>query len=133
MKDTLSEMWNRYNLLSSFKIEMNKKGYVARDMYIIQIQLDIIKKFIDIESMSVLNELIKKTYFRLLKSIKKGTEYLPDIAHNPENWVLNPIEKDKTAWISNDVMIFCTKTNCAVFSKISRNSEGYHYVDNKWQ
>jgi hypothetical protein len=130
----LSSMWNKYNLYYYFKNEMNKKGYVGKDIYCLQVQINLLKDFINTESINVLNDfLLKKTYFRLLKSINKGLEYLPDIINNPENWVLNSIENDKDAWISEDVMIFTTRTNCAVFSKLSRKNEGYHYIDNKYQ
>jgi len=133
MKNTLLEMWLKYNLLLSFKNEMNKLGYASRDLYCLHVQLEILMDLIKIESESILNELLKKTYFRLLKKINKGIEYLPDIISNPEDWCLNSIENDTDAWIDLDVLIFTTKTKTAVFSKLSRKSDGNLYVDNKWQ
>lgn len=134
MQNTLSEMWNKYNLLLSFKTEMNRKGYSNRDLYCLRVQLDLLMELIEIESMNVLELLVKnKTYFRLLKEIVRGIEYLPNILEDPEGWILNPIEKDQYAWIDKDVMVFSTRTNIAVFSKITRNGLGYHYSDGKYQ
>lgn len=133
MQNILAEMWDKYNTLSSFKGKMNKLGYVARDLYVIDVQLNLLQELIEIESQNVLGELLKKTYYRLLKHIDRGVEYLPDVVTNSENWVLNGIEKDKEAWISKDVLIFTTKTSQAVFSKISRKTQGYKYVDGKFQ
>lgn len=129
----LSKMWDKYNILFAFKNEMNKYGYSLKDLYCIQLQLSLLKELIEVESVNVLNEMLKKTYYRLLRHIDKGIEYLPDIVLNPENWVLNGIEKDKNAWLDKDCLIFTCRTNCAVFSKISRKSQGYKYVDNKFQ
>lgn len=133
MQNTLSKLWSKYNLLSSFKDEMNKKGYSLRDLYCIQIQLNLLREIIELESNNILSELLKKTFYRLLKHIDRGIEYLPDIISNSEEWVLNPIEKDKDAWISKDVLIFSTKTNVVVYSKIIRKNTGYKYIDSKWQ
>lgn len=134
MHNTLSAMWYKYNLLNSFKIELNKKGYSSRDLYGIESQLNILSEFIEIESFNVLSNFLKaKTYFRLLKSISKGIEYLPEIVLNSEGWVLNHIDNDNESCISKDVLIFITKANILVFSKISRNDSGLHYEDGKYQ
>ena len=133
MQNTLFEMWKKYNLLLLFKNEMNKLGYASRDLYPIEKQMDILKEFIELESENVLSLLLRKTYYRLLKNINKGIEYLPEIVESPENWILNPIEKDIDAWIDSDVMIFTTKSKVAVFSKLSRKDSGSHYIDGKWQ
>jgi hypothetical protein len=133
MTDVLSELWQKHKLLTIFKTEMNKRGYAGRDLFVLQIQIDLLNKIIEMESMNILNELLKKTYFRLLKSIDKGVEYLPDILLNPEQYVLNTIDKDKEAWIDNNTLIFTTRNDTAAFSKVSRKSDGYSYVDNKWQ
>lgn len=133
MQTILSKMWEKYNLLSAFKIEMNKRGYVAKDVYILQSQLDLLKEVIELESMNVLNEWLKKTYYRLLVKINKGIEYLPDLVENPEQYILNPIEKDKESWIDDEVLIFSTRTHIAVFSKISRKDQGFRYIDFKYQ
>jgi len=133
MKNTLLEMWQKYNLLLSFKNEMNKRGYTSRDLYCLHVQISLLMKLIEIESEGILGELLKKTYFRLLKKINRGIEYLPEIIENPEDWCLNKIENDSEAWIDSDVLIFSTKSSVAVFSKLSRKESGYRYTDSKFQ
>jgi len=133
MQNTLSEMWKRYNLLLSFKNEMNKRGYASKDLYSIEMQMEVLMVLIEIESENVLESLLKKTYFRLPKKINRGIEYLSDIQNNPEDWVLNKIENDTDAWIDSDVLIFTTKSNVVVFSRLSRKSDGAKYIDGKFQ
>jgi len=133
MQNTLSKMWNKYNLLLSFKNEMNKLGYPSKDLYCLHVQLYLLMELIEIESENVLEQLLKKTYFRLLKKINRGIEYLSDIQNNPEDWVLNKIENDIDAWIDSDVLIFSCKSTVAVFSKLSRKSDGAKYIDGKFQ
>ena len=134
MQNTLSEMWKKYNLLYSFKTELNKKGY-SRDLYSIEVQLNLLIELIRIESNVVLEQFLQRTYYRLFKSINRGIEQLPYIISESDEgkWVLNPIEKDQEAWISNSVLIFTTKSNIAVFSKISRKNDGQKYQDGKYQ
>ena len=133
MQNTLSEMWKRYNLLLSFKNEMNLRGYASKDLYSIEMQMEVLMELIHVESENVLESLLKKTYFRLLKKINRGIEYLSDIQNNPEDWVLNKIENDTDAWIDSDVLIFTTKSNVVVFSRLSRKSDGAKYIDGKFQ
>jgi len=134
MQNTLSEMWNKYNLLLSFKNEMNKLGYPSKDLYCLHVQLYLLMELIEIESENVLEVLIKdKTYFRLLKKINRGVGYLIDIIEYPENWVLNKIENDTDAWIDSNVLIFTCRNVTAVFSKLSRKSDGAKYIDGKFQ
>jgi len=134
MQNTLSEMWNKYNLLLSFKNEMNKLGYPSKDLYCLHVQLYLLMELIEIESENVLEVLIKeKTYFRLLKKINRGVEYLIDIIEYPENWVLNKIENDTDAWIDSNVLIFTCRNVTVVFSKLSRKSDGAKYLDGKFQ
>ena len=133
MQNTLLEMWKRYNLLLSFKNEMNLRGYASKDLYSIEMQMEVLMGLIEIESENVLESLLKKTYFRLLKKINKGIEHLSDIQNNPEDWILNKIENDTDAWIDSDVLIFTTKSNIVAFSKLSRKSDGAKYIDGKFQ
>lgn len=134
MQNTLSEMWRKYNLLMSFKVEMNKRGYAKKDLYCIYVQLSLLMELIQIESNSILSEFIqRKSYFRLLKRINRGIEYLPLIIESPEDWVLNKIENDPDAWVDSNTLIFSTKSNVLAFSKLSRKSDGSQYIDNKWQ
>jgi len=135
MQNTLLEMWKRYNLLLSFKVEMNKRGHASKDLYCLHAQLYLLMELIEIESESVLSLLLQKTYFRIFQSIDKGIEYLPEIVYDPEGWTLNKIEDDNDAWISKDVLIFTCKSTVATFSRISRKETGYRYVlsSSKWQ
>ena len=134
MQNMLSEMWRKYNLLFSFKNEMNKLGYPSKDLYCLHVQLYLLMELIEIESENVLEVLIKeKTYFRLLKKINRGVEYLIDIIEYPEEWVLNKIENDTDAWIDSNVLIFTCRNVTAVFSNLSRKSDGAKYVDGKFQ
>ena len=134
MQNTLSEMWKRYNLLLSFKNEMNLRGYASKDLYSIEIQMEVLMELIHVESENVLEVLIKeKTYFRLLKKINRGVEYLINIIESPEEWILNKIENDIDAWIDSDVLIFSCRNVTAVFSKLSRKSDGAKYNDGKFQ
>jgi len=135
MQNMLSEMWNKYNLLLSFKNEMNKLGYPSKDLYCLHVQLYLLMELIEIESENVLTLLLQKTYFRIFQSIDKGIEYLPDIINDPEGWTLHKIEDDNDAWVSKDVLIFTCKSTVATFSKISRKQNGYKYVlsSGKWQ
>lgn len=133
MQNTLSMMWEKYNLFLNFKNEMNKLGYSTKDLYCLHVQMDILMELIENESEKVLSSFLQKTYYRLLKKINKGVEYLYEIVENPEDWVLNQIEDDINAWIDTDVLIFTTKSKTAVFSKISRKSDGSHYIDGKFQ
>lgn len=133
MSTILSEMIYKYELLSQFKNEMNDIGYTSRDLYLVQTQQGLLKELIDLESENVLKELLKKTYYRLLKSIDKGIEYIPKIIDNPTEWTLDTIDNDKEAWISKDVLILTCRNGTIVFSKITRKTTGAKYIDNKWQ
>jgi len=134
MQNTLSEMWKKHDLLIDFKILMNKRGYAKKDLYCIYSQIKVLNELIEFESNLMLSDLLKKTYFRLLKRINKGIEYLPSIIDSPEEWILNKIENDPSAWVDANTLIFSTKSNVLVFSNISRNTLGYQkYIDNKWQ
>lgn len=113
---------------------MNKRGYASRDLYSIHVQLCLLMELIEIESIDILDDLLKKkTYFRLLRKINRGIEYLHEIVDLPENWSLNTIEKDTDAWIDPNVLIFTTKSKVAVFSKLSRKNDGSLYIDGKFQ
>ena len=134
MQNTLSEMWKRYDLLVTFKIEMNKRGYPKKDLYCIYVNLDALMELIEFESKILLSELLKKSYFRMLKQINKGIEYLPSIIEFPEEWTLDKVENDLSAWVDANTLIFSTKKNVLVFSNTSRSTLGsQRYIDNKWQ
>jgi hypothetical protein len=133
MNNTLSEMWKRYNLLSDFKKGMNTRGYVGRDLFVLDAQISLLKELIDTDSMNVLGEFItKKSYYRLLKSIDKGIELLPDLIENPDRFVLYNIDKYPESWVETNNLIFTCKSGIGVFSK-SQKDFASHYVDNKFQ
>ena len=106
---------------------------LRKNLYCIYCQIETLIELIDTESTILLSELLKKTYFRLLKRINKGIEYLPSIIEFPEDWILNKIENDPDAWVDVNTLIFSTKNNVLAFSNISRNVVGSQYIDNKWQ
>lgn len=131
LQNTLEVMWNQFYILNNLKYGLLNKGYVYKDIQYLYGQIDLANKLIDQESFIVLNELLRKTYFRLLKRIDKGQDVIIKIINNPTEWVLTPIEKYKEAWIEDEVLIFTTENKCGVFSK--NKAEGYKYFDNKWQ
>ena len=100
---------------------MNKFGYASKDLYSIEMQMEVLMVLIEIESENVLESLLKKTYFRLLKKINRGIEYLSDIIETPEEWVLNKIENDIDAWTdSSGVSIISGKYSIPLFIFLSK-------------
>jgi len=52
----------------------------------------------------------------------------------PEEWTLDKVENDLSAWVDANTLIFSTKKNVLVFSNTSRSTLGsQRYIDNKWQ
>lgn len=132
MKTALEQMWYDYHLVSEFKKELINQGYVFKDVLFLEGIVYELERNIKDESLNVMNDLLRKTYFRLLVRIDKGNKLLLDIVNNPSQWELAPIEQFPLAWIQEDVLIFTTESKCAVFSKNSI-SNSFKYVDNKWQ
>jgi hypothetical protein len=132
MKSSLEQMWWDYNLITDFKKEMLRCGNIYKDVLFLEGILYGLNKNIDNESLNVLNDLLRKTYFRLLIKINKGREHLIDIVNNSSHWNLAPIESYPEAWIQDDVLIFTTEKKCAVFCK-KEVENNYKYTDNKWQ
>ena len=133
MKSAIENLWNEYNLIESFKNGLYKKGYTHKDLFFLNFELKRLLKLIDTESLNVLNDLLRKTYFRLLVKIDKGIEYLPDIVNNPENWTLGVVENDIESWVDKDTLVFTTETKNLIFSSINRHKGDFKYIDNKWQ
>jgi len=133
MQNTLETIWRKYDALFFLKNELNKKGYPSKDLGFIDPQLDLLMELIEIESLNVINSLLKKTYYRLLEKIIRGIEYIPSIYSESDNWILNKIDDDKEAWIDKNVLVISTKNNILVFSKKSRKSDGNSFTDGKWQ
>jgi hypothetical protein len=125
-------MWYDYNLILSFRKELINKGYISKQLLFLDGILFQLEKNIRTESFDVMNDLLRKTYYRLLENIDKGSSFLPEIINNPRDWFLIPLEKYDIAWIKNDVLIFTTESKRAVFSKEYVDG-GFKYEDNKWQ
>lgn len=126
----LEKMFYKLNLLTYFKNELINKGYALKSIAWIDGQLDLLKDLIKQESFNVLNELLRKTNYRLLKQIDKGTENLIAICNNPEEWKLGKIEDYPDEWTNKESLIFSTERQTLVFSK---NINGMRYLNNKWQ
>jgi hypothetical protein len=133
MKNTLEYLWFKYNLLIDFRNKLYEKGYVFKDVYFLNIQIELLDKIIQNESYNILNDLLRKTYYRLLIRIDKGHCNLINIIRNPSEWTINPIDKDVEAWVDENTLIFTTETKCAVFTHSERKIGQYKYIDNKWQ
>lgn len=126
----LEEMYYKLKLLTYFKNELTNKGYTLKTVAWIDGQLDLLKNLIKQESFNVLNELLRKTNYRLLKKINKGTENLIAICNSPEEWQLGKIEDYSNEWTNKESLIFSTERQTLVFSK---NINGMRYLNNKWQ
>lgn len=126
----LEKMFYKLNLLIYFKNELINKGHTLKSIAWIDGQLDLLKDLIKQESFNVLNELLRKTNYRLLKQIDKGTENLIAICNNPEEWKLGKIEDYPDEWANKESLIFSTERQTLVFSK---NINGMRYLNNKWQ
>lgn len=126
----LEEMFCRLNLLTYFKKELTNKGYTLKTVVWIDAQLDLLQDLIKQESFDVLNELLRKTNYRLLKQIDKGRENLIAICFNPNEWQLGRIEDNAKEWTNKEALIFSTERQTLVFSK---TIDGQKYLDNKWQ
>lgn len=133
MKNTLELLWYKYSLFSEFKNKLYEKEYIPKEIYFLNSQIELLNELIKNESLNVLNDLLRKTYYRLLVRIDRGQHNLINIINNPSEWLINPIEKDADSWIDNNVLIFTTETKCAVFTHINRKVGQYKYIDNKWQ
>jgi hypothetical protein len=133
LNSTLENLWHEYDLILFFRNALYKKEYSFKDVYFLNFEINRLEKLIQDESIISLNEMLRKTYYRLLKSINKGQKYLVNIINYPNQWTINPIEKDNEAWISDNVLIFTTENKCAVFSHIDRKVGQFKYVDSKWQ
>ena len=126
----IEEMYHHYNLLNFMKIELTNKGYNFKSLAWINGQLDLLNNLIKQESFNVLNVLLRKTNYRLLKTIDKGQENLIDIYNNPYEWQLGALENNPNEWFSSKSLIFSTERQKLVFSK---NIDGYKYINSKWQ
>lgn len=93
-------------------------------------QIEILNELIKEESFNQLDQLLRKTNYRLLKQIEKGEEYLVSIINQPEQWKLCKLEEHWNEWLDNDSLIFSTEREILAFTK---TDYGQKYINNKWQ
>lgn len=126
----LETMWQRYKILSFLKNGLVEKGYNFKSLSYINSQLEILNKLIKEESFDVLEQLLRKTNYRLLKQIEKGEINLVSIINYPEQWRLCKIENHCEEWFNNCSLIFSTERELLCFTQ---NNYGQEYINNKWQ
>jgi len=123
-------MWQRYNNLMFIKSGLIGQGHNFKSLSYINAQIEILNKLIKEESFNILDQLLRKTNFRLLKTIEKGEENLVSINNYPEQWRLCKIDDNYNEWLNNDALIFSTERETLCFT---RNEYGQKYINNKWQ
>lgn len=126
----LEKMYKRCKILTVFRDKLTDMGYSNKQLAVISGQISILDELIQHESFNVMDEILRKTNYRLLKSIDKGLHNLIEIYDNPYDWQLVELEGNNKEWFSDDVLIFSTERQTLVFSK---NIDGQKYVNNKWQ
>jgi hypothetical protein len=126
----LEDMISQYKILSFIKNELTNRGHNYKELAGINAQLDLLNQFIKCESFNILDELLRKTNYRLLKSIDKGMNNLVEIYNNPYEWQLGSLENNNQELFNTEALIFSTERQILVFSK---NIEGHRYLNNKWQ
>ena len=126
----LEMMWDRYKTLVYLKNGLVNKGYNFKSLTYLNSQIEILNKLIKEESFNILDQLLRKTNYRLLKQIEKGEENLVSISNYPEWWRLCKIEDHRNEWINNSSLIFSTEREVLCFTM---NDYGQKYINNKWQ
>lgn len=126
----LEEMCIRYRVLNAFKSELIGLGHNFKKLAYINGQLDLLSDLIKEESFAVLDELLRKTNYRLLKDIDRGMENIIEIYNNPYDWQLAELEGNNQEWFNEESLVFSTERQTLVFSK---NIDGQKYLNNKWQ
>ena len=126
----LETMWQRYRILIYLKNGLVEKGYDFKSLSYINSQLEILNKLIKEESFNTLEQLLRKTNYRLLKQIEKGEMNLVSINNYPEQWRLCKIEDHCEEWLNNYSLIFSTEREILCFTQ---NNYGQEYINNKWQ
>jgi len=126
----LAEMYCKYRMLKFIKTELTNKGHTFKTLAWINGQVDLLDSLIQRESFNALDELLRKTNYRILKSIDRGCYNLVDIYNNPWMWQLGILEDNRSEWANKGSLIFTTEKQILIFSK---NIEGYKYSNNKWQ
>lgn len=126
----LKTMWQKYKILIYLKNGLVDKGYNFKSLSYLNSQIEILDKLIKEESFNVLEQLLRKTNYRLLKQIEKGEENLVSIINYPDQWRLCKIEEHCNEWSNKDSLIFSTERETLCFTK---NDYGQCYINNKWQ
>lgn len=128
----LEDINRRSVMLKAFKESLTGKGYSFKQLCYIHSQLELLDNLIKAESFNVLQEIVRKTNYRLLKQIDKGGSHVIDIYKNPDRWILCTIEENREEWLSQDSLIFSTERQTLVFTK-NQKCNGAKYINNKWQ
>ena len=123
-------MYSQFKMLEFMKTELTNKGHNYKSLAWLNGQLDLLTNLIERESYNILDELLRKTNYRLLTKIDKGIHNLIDIYNNSYQWQLGTLEEHNQEWFSDDSLIFSTERQTLVFSK---NIQGHKYLNNKWQ
>ena len=126
----LAIMWKRYKILDFFKNGLIDKGYNFKSLSYLNSQLELLTTLIKEESFNNLEQLLRKTNYRLLKQIEKGEHNLVSINNHPEQWRLCKIEDHCDEWLNDNSLIFSTEREILCFTK---NDCGQKYINNKWQ
>jgi len=126
----LATMWRRYKTLTFLKHRLVDKGYNFKQISYLNSQIEILTTLIKEESFNSLEQLLRKTNFRLLKQIEKGEQNLVSINNHPEQWQLCKIEDHCDEWLNDNSLIFSTEREVLCFTQ---NEHGQKYINNKWQ
>jgi hypothetical protein len=128
----LDIMLKKKVILQFYKDGLVNKGYTYKDLIWINSQLILINELVNKEAWNCLNELLRKTNYRLLKCIHQGNKNIPSIITNSYDWQLAKIEGNELEWLNKEALIFETETCTLVFSKNQLHNE-HKYINNKWQ
>jgi len=128
----LETMLYKRKILNHIKEGLTQKGYTNKTIVGINAQIDVLDDLIKEEGFNVLNELLRKTNYRLLKSIDKGIGSLVTIVNQPSDWYLCNLEDSNEEWLNPESLIFSTERLTLVFTK-NKLKNSFSYTNNKWQ
>ncbi|MCE5220172.1 MAG: hypothetical protein LLF98_02595 [Clostridium sp.] len=124
-------MWKKHKILTHIKTGLVDKGYNFKSLSTLNSQIELLDKLIKEESFNQLEQLLRKTNYRLLKQIEKGEEYLVSIINHPDQWQLCKIDEYCEECLNNNSLIFCTERGEIL--AFNKNDYGQKYINNKWQ
>lgn len=127
----LETMWRRYKILIYLKNGLVDKGYNFKSLSYLNSQIEILNLLIKGESFNQLEQLLRKTNYRLLKQIEKGGKNLVSIINYPEQWRLCKIDEHCDEWLRNNSLIFSIERGEVLC--FTKNEYGQQYINNKWQ